>query len=124
MKRIVDGLLHFARQSNAAPRAASLETALRDAIQLREYHIRKLQISVDTEIERLLPDVGIAEDQLKQVLLNLLSNAIDAVEESTEKAIRIAAWRQNAKIVILSKIPARASATSIGLSIRSSPPSQ
>jgi hypothetical protein len=101
MKRIVDGLLHFARQSNAAPRAASLETALRDAIQLREYHIRKLQISVDTEIERLLPDVGIAEDQLKQVLLNLLSNAIDAVEESTEKAIRIAAWRQNAKIVIL-----------------------
>ncbi len=101
MKRIVDGLLHFARQSNAAPRAASLETALRDAIQLREYHIRKLQISVDSEIERLLPDVGIAEDQLKQVLLNLLSNAIDAVEESTEKAIRIAAWRQNAKIVIL-----------------------
>ncbi len=101
MKRIVDGLLHFARQSNAAPRAASLETALRDAIQLREYHIRKLQISVDTEIERLLPDVGIAEDQLKQVLLNLLSNAIDAVEESSEKAIRIAAWRQNSKIVIL-----------------------
>jgi len=101
MKRIVDGLLHFARQSNAAPRAASLENALRDAIQLREYHIRKLQISVDTEIERLLPDVGIAEDQLKQVLLNLLSNAIDAVEESTEKAIRIAAWRQGGKIVIL-----------------------
>ena len=34
MKRIVDGLLRFARQNNPATRAAEFETALHDVIQL------------------------------------------------------------------------------------------
>ena len=44
MKRIVDGLLRFARQNNPAARAADFEAALHDVIQLREFHIRKLGI--------------------------------------------------------------------------------
>ena len=100
MKRIVDGLLRFARQNNPAARAADLEAALRDVVQLREYHLRKFAIAVDVQIDPDLPRVLLGEDELKQVLLNILNNAIDAVEESAARSIRIHAMRHDDRVVI------------------------
>jgi two-component system, NtrC family, sensor kinase len=100
MKRIVDGLLRFARQNNPAARAADLEAALKDVIQLREYHLRKLAIQVDVRITPDLPALGIGEDELKQVLLNILNNSIDAVEESAKREVRILASHQNGRAMI------------------------
>jgi len=100
MKRIVDGLLRFARQKNAAERSANLESALHDVTQLREYHLRKLGIHTEFDLEPGLPPVAIGEDELKQVLLNLLNNAVDAVEESARREIRISASRQNGRVTV------------------------
>ena len=100
MKRIVDGLLRFARQNNPAARAADLEAALRDVIQLREYHLRKLGIVVECHIDPQLPPIAIGEDELKQVLLNLLNNSMDAVEESAQRSVQIRASRHQNSVVI------------------------
>ena len=100
MKRIVDGLLRFARQNNPAARAADFEVALHDVIQLREFHIRKLGIRMELHIEPQLPRIAIGEDELKQVLLNILNNAIDAVEESAQRSIAITVTRQGDRIFI------------------------
>jgi signal transduction histidine kinase len=100
MKRIVDGLLRFARQNNPAARAADFETALHDVIQLREFHIRKLGIQMDVHVAPDLPRIAIGEDELKQVLLNILNNAIDAVEESAQRSISISATRQGDRVFI------------------------
>ncbi|MFZ0885073.1 MAG: ATP-binding protein [Candidatus Acidiferrales bacterium] len=100
MKRIVDGLLRFARQNNPATRAADFETALHDVIQLREFHIRKLGIRMDVHVEPLLPRFAIGEDELKHVLLNILNNAIDAVEESAQRSIFIAATRHGDRVYV------------------------
>lgn len=100
MKRIVDGLLRFARQNNPAARFADLDAALRDVIQLREYHLRKLGIDMKTEVEPGLPALGIGDDELKQVLLNILNNAVDAVAESAKREIRVSASRQNGRVVV------------------------
>lgn len=98
MHRIVSGLLRFARQSNSSERAAQLESALRDALQLREFHVRKVGIDLRVEIEPALPALAIGEDELKQILLNLLNNSIDALEESRERIIRIYAHREGNRI--------------------------
>jgi signal transduction histidine kinase len=100
MKRIVDGLLRFARQNNPAARAADFEAALHDVIQLREFHIRKLGIRMDLQIEPQLPRIAIGEDELKQVLLNILNNAVDAVEESAQRSISITVTRQADRVFI------------------------
>jgi signal transduction histidine kinase len=100
MKRIVDGLLRFARQNNPAARAADFEVALHDVIQLREFHIRKLGIRMELHIEPQLPRIAIGEDELKQVLLNILNNAIDAVEESVQRSIAITVTRQGDRVFI------------------------
>lgn len=100
MKRIVDGLLRFARQNNPAARAADFDTALHDVIQLREFHIRKLGISMDVHVAPDLQRISIGEDELKQVLLNILNNAIDAVEESAQRSISISAQRQGDRVFV------------------------
>jgi signal transduction histidine kinase len=100
MKRIVDGLLRFARQNNPTARAADFESALHDVIQLREFHIRKLAIKMDVLVAPDLPRISIGEDELKQVLLNILNNAIDAVEESAQRSISISAARQGDRVFI------------------------
>ncbi|HKV28844.1 MAG TPA: ATP-binding protein [Candidatus Acidoferrales bacterium] len=99
MHRIVGGLLRFARQSNSTERAADFETSLRDALQLREFHLRKLNTEIHTEIEASLPPLAIGEDELKQILLNLLNNSCDALEESRERSIRIHAKKRGGRIV-------------------------
>lgn len=100
MMRIVEGLLRFARQNNPAPCVTDLEAALRDAVQLREYQIRKRNIQMDLQIEPQLPPLAIGEDELKQVLLNILNNAVDAVEESAQRSIRISASRRDNRVTI------------------------
>jgi signal transduction histidine kinase len=100
MKRIVDGLLRFARQNNPASRAADFEAALPDVVQLREYHLRKFNIDLHVEVEPKLPRIAIGEDELKQVLLNILNNAIDAVEESARRSIRISARQVGDRVSI------------------------
>lgn len=99
MQRIVSGLLRFARQSNSTERAADFEASLRDALQLREFHLRKLNIDVRTEIEPGLPLLAIGEDELKQILLNLLNNSCDALEESRQRSIRIHASKRDGRII-------------------------
>ena len=100
MKRIVDGLLRFARQSNPAARATDLESALHDVVQLREYQLCKCGIHIEVLVDPLLPPLAIGEDELKQIVLNVLNNAIDAVAESAERAIRIRASRCENSVVI------------------------
>jgi two-component system, NtrC family, sensor kinase len=100
MKRIVDGLLRFARQNNPAARAAEFEAALQDVVQLREYHLRKFSIALEVNVDPGLPRIAIGEDELKQVLLNILNNAIDAVEDSAERVIRISARHHAGRVSI------------------------
>ncbi|HEV2489460.1 MAG TPA: ATP-binding protein [Candidatus Acidoferrales bacterium] len=99
MHRIVSGLLRFARQNNTTEHAADFEATLRDALQLREYHLRKQGIEIHTEIEPFLPPLAIGEDELKQILLNLLSNATDAIEDCREKTVRIQAAREGDRVL-------------------------
>lgn len=100
MKRIVDGLLRFARRNNPEGRAADFEAAMRDALLLREYHLRSRGVQIHAAIEPLLPEVAISEDELKQVMLNLLNNAVDAVEDAPDKSIRIQAARRDGHVEI------------------------
>jgi len=100
MKRIVDGLLRFGRQGNPDSRSADVSIALHDVIQLREYHLRKFGIEVDLKIEGAVGSLAIGDDELKQILLNVLNNAIDAVEDSARRKISIRAFRQDDRVAI------------------------
>jgi len=98
MKRIVDGLLRFARQNHSQEKTSNLELALQDTVLLREYSLRARGIDVRMEIDPELPEVTIGADELKQIILNLLNNALDAVEDSAEKSIFIQATLRGERV--------------------------
>ncbi len=100
MQRIVDGLLRFGRQNNSTFRSANVAAALHDVLQLREYHVRARGIHVKLEVDEALPPAGIGEDELKQVLLNILNNSIDAVSESAHRDIDVRASHHDGRILI------------------------
>lgn len=100
MKRIVDSLLRFSRTSADRAHCSVLAPALQDALQLREYFVRSRGIQVSLHIAASLPALAIGDDELKQVLLNVLSNAIDAVEDSQERQIVIRATHDDDRVVV------------------------
>jgi signal transduction histidine kinase len=100
MKRIIENLLRFARQNNLEKKSANLQELLQEVLALREYHIGAHQVDVDVRVESGLPQVAVNEDQFKQILLNLLNNAIDALEGVQEKRIRIEALRREERVIV------------------------
>jgi two-component system NtrC family sensor kinase len=102
MKRIVDSLLRFSRTNAGRANCSILAPALQDALQLREYFVRSRGIHVRLRLSPSLPALAIGDDELKQILLNILSNAIDAVEDSpaNEREIVVSASQDDERVVV------------------------
>jgi signal transduction histidine kinase len=80
MKRIIDNLLRFSRQSSRGTQAVQLAPVLQEVLALREYYMRTHNVKVEVDISSNLLPLAINEDELKQILLNLLNNASDALD--------------------------------------------
>src|ERR1700682_3131540 len=84
-KDIVQDLLSFARQRPVQRELVNVNNVLRQTIKLRSYDFASHGVEVLEEFdEALSPALGDAQ-QLQQVFLNILNNAYDAVQESSER---------------------------------------
>jgi len=101
MKKIIDNLLRFSRQSARGTHVAQLAPVLQEVLSLREYYMRTHNVRVEVDIESRLLPLAINEDELKQILLNLLNNASDALETSRDtRSIKIRAAQLAHRAVI------------------------
>ncbi|MDH4584219.1 sensor histidine kinase [Pseudomonas sp. BN415] len=84
MASIIAHLRAFARRDRHAPESVALQPALDDALAL----LAKRRRAMDVELIRDLPDaplwVQAGETRLRQVLGNLLANALDALKEKPQ----------------------------------------
>jgi two-component system NtrC family sensor kinase len=78
---IVQNLLSFARQHKPERAAVQLNQILEDTLVLREYDMKLNNIVVRREFDPQLPLTGGDFHQLQQVFLNILNNAVDAIQE-------------------------------------------
>ncbi|MGE5073338.1 MAG: sensor histidine kinase, partial [Anaerolineae bacterium] len=85
MKGIIENLLRFARQHKPERSLLRLELLIDEVLQLRAYDTRKKGAEITVTIDSALPRISADESQLRQVLLNLLNNALDAVDAAAEK---------------------------------------
>jgi len=88
---IVRTLLTFSRPISAGYSHVSLNAVVEDTLKLLRHHIKKkaLKLTVITDLEDDLPLILGDEPQLKQVLLNLLINAMDAIDQTGKGEGRI-----------------------------------
>jgi len=101
MKRIIDNLLRFSRQSARETQAVQFAPVVQEVLALREYYTRTRKVRVDLDIAPNLPPLAVNEDEIKQILLNLFNNSSDALEGTAgSKQISIRAYQNGSRAVI------------------------
>jgi PAS domain S-box-containing protein len=83
--RIVNNLLSFARQQKPERIPVRINQVVEDTLALREYDLRVNNIQIHCDLEQNLPLLGADANQLQQVFLNILNNAVDAIQEHSDR---------------------------------------
>ena len=78
-RKIVSDLLNFARSRIAAPRPVDINEALQEVIGMLHQQFRKRGTDIDQALAADLPAIPVDVDKMKQVFLNLLMNAHQAL---------------------------------------------
>jgi len=86
-RKIVQNLLSFARRHEPERRPFSLNETVRSVLGLMGYQLRVNGIEVRTELSGELPPLTGDAHQVQQVLVNLLTNAQQAIRQAAERGI-------------------------------------
>ena len=83
LERMLDDLLQHARPTtpSAVGDEARIEEAIETTLQLLTYRCRERGVELETNIRADLPALGLSQDALRQLLLNLLLNATQVTPE-------------------------------------------
>lgn len=104
---IVRNLLTFARNENQSHSPALISDIVASVLSLIQTVMRHDQITLEVSIPEDLPKIKCRSQQIQQVLMNLLTNARDALNErypghSPEKKLQVVAtvlWKQDRKYI-------------------------
>jgi two-component system NtrC family sensor kinase len=99
-RKIVKGLLDFARQTAPLKQAVNLNQVLEDVLNLVKNQAGFRNISFATQLQEDLPTVMADRDQMRQVVLNIVLNAAEAVPGGGE--IRVVSHLDRADHICLS----------------------
>jgi two-component system NtrC family sensor kinase len=80
-KAITQRLLGFARRMDVRHEEIDLNDTIREVIEFLDKEILYRNISLETRLKEDLPRIISDKGQLQQVFLNIINNAIDAVED-------------------------------------------
>lgn len=74
----VTNILRFARPSESSPGAASPAAAVNGTLQIMRHVAKQHDVTLDVELASGLPEVSCDENALREIVFNLLANAIRA----------------------------------------------
>ncbi len=81
-KRIVTDLLQFARGEESVKKPQDVNRIISEVSKMFSHQLRKQKIRLETDLDELLPDIRLDADRFKQVMVNLLMNALQALENA------------------------------------------
>ncbi len=92
-------LVQYARPSGRDLEPVDLAGVVRQSVSICEHLFERSYVELGVDIDPELPVISAVSGQLEQVLINLITNAVHAVEEGGKISVR--AWSQGPSSVIL-----------------------
>jgi two-component system NtrC family sensor kinase len=86
-RNIMRGLLDFARHSRISKTQTDIKKLIDEVVSIMSLKAREEYISVTCNVQDALPMMMVDSSQVKQMLVNLVQNGIDAIAESGEVSI-------------------------------------
>ncbi len=81
-KEITHKLLSFARKTDETAKDVQLNDIVREIVNLSGQMAKYNKVVIETDLQETLPYITISPSEMQQVLLNLINNALDAMEKS------------------------------------------
>jgi signal transduction histidine kinase len=100
MGNLVTNLLQFCRRSQKQISTVDIREEIEKTVELIHYHFRKNNIQVIREFAPEIPVILADRQQLRQLFLNLFTNASDSMPKGGTLTIRVAAQPEEKKIII------------------------
>jgi signal transduction histidine kinase len=100
IKTLVTSLLSFARRVPSEKALLDINQVIATALHLSNLDLRGRRIEVDSLPAVDLPVVRGDANQILQVFFNLISNAVDALEEVGGGKLMIRTWQNDSKIMV------------------------
>jgi PAS domain S-box-containing protein len=81
---IINHVRHFARQSEVVTSRVNINAPVEDVFKVLGHQIKAHQIELDLDLDCDIPFILADHNRLEQVFINLVTNAIDAIDEKAE----------------------------------------
>ena len=98
-KEITYKLLSFARKTDPTIKTVNLNTLVEEVMGLLQQKSRFASVQIETDLDQTLPEVSASPSEMQQVLLNLMNNAVDAMDKQGG-VIKVASRRENGNIIL------------------------
>jgi signal transduction histidine kinase len=98
--KLVSGIKTFARIDETAPTPIDLNSAIRGSLNLVSFLYKQENIELQNHLSAGSPMIMGNIGKLQQVLMNLFSNAKDAMESSDKKVITVATREDNGQVFV------------------------
>jgi len=81
-KEITHKLLSFARKTDSRTQDVNLNELIEELIALSSQRAKYSNVEIHSDLQENLPTLRVSQTELQQVLLNLINNALDAMEKT------------------------------------------
>ncbi len=98
-KEITHKLLNFARKTDSTTQKHRINDLIEEVINLSKQRAKYSNVTVNTHLNENLPNIMISDTEFQQILLNLINNALDAMDK-TGGNLDISTDIQNNEIII------------------------
>jgi C4-dicarboxylate-specific signal transduction histidine kinase len=115
---VIKHVRDFARQSEVVKSKVNINNPIRDVFKVLGHQLKVHEIEVELDLEENMPNIMAEHNRLEQVFINLVTNAIDAMDEKNsqsgnrkaQKQLTIKSFVKNGQVMV------NVSDTGIGMS--------
>ena len=101
-RELVNDLLSFAQQTPGEKSPLELKPLLQRALQMEGFKLenKKITLTVESNDKNPLPRVLANANQLLQAFLQIVENAVDALQEVGGGRLQVALWREGNEVIV------------------------